>query len=109
VKAAIHGHDGSLWATSKGFAVRISLSQAFLERDFDQFIFIATIKIGGTEIATLSGAFKDPTPIRSNGLHVAGTKYFCLRADDRSIYGKQVFFKPFVKCKLLNFSTLVLT
>jgi hypothetical protein len=36
-------------------------------------------------------AYKDGTAIRSSGIHIAGTKYFTLKADDRSIYGKQVF------------------
>ncbi|KXS21311.1 Profilin/allergen [Gonapodya prolifera JEL478] len=64
-KAAIHGHDGTLWATSAGFS------------------------INGTEIKNLIAGFKDATGLRSSGLHIGGTKYFLLRADDRSIYGKQ--------------------
>ena len=67
-KAAIHGHDGSLWATSKGFS------------------------ISSQEAQTLSKAFKDASEIRASGLHLASVKYFTLRADDRSIYGKKVEF-----------------
>ncbi|KAJ3282926.1 hypothetical protein HDU79_009549 [Rhizoclosmatium sp. JEL0117] len=63
--AAIRGHDGSLWATSAGF------------------------DINATEINNLVAAFKDASGIRANGLYAGGVKYFTLRADDRSIYGKQ--------------------
>lgn len=41
------------------------------------------------EVKVILGAFKDASSIRSNGLHLAGVKYFALRADDRSIYGKK--------------------
>ncbi|KAI8612895.1 profilin [Chytriomyces sp. MP71] len=64
-KAAIHGHDGSLWATSAGFS------------------------ISAPELTALTGGYKDASGIRANGLHLGGVKYFTLRADDRSIYGKQ--------------------
>ncbi|EPZ31778.1 Profilin conserved site domain-containing protein [Rozella allomycis CSF55] len=63
-KAAIHGHDGNVWATSAGFSVN------------------------NTEMATLIAAFKDPSGIRANGLRIGSVKYIALRADDRSIYGK---------------------
>ncbi|KAJ3078649.1 profilin, required for normal timing of actin polymerization in response to thermal stress [Quaeritorhiza haematococci] len=53
-KAAIHGLDGTAWATSAGFS-----------------------------------AFTDASDIRANGLHLAGVKYFTLRADDRSVYAKK--------------------
>lgn len=39
------------------------------------------------------GAFKDtsePKKVQMSGLHIAGQKYFVLKADDSSIYGKQV-------------------
>lgn len=32
--------------------------------------------------------FEDPSGLQANGLHIQGQKYFLLRADDRSIYGK---------------------
>ena len=38
-------------------------------------------------------AFKDtstPKQVQMKGLHIAGQKYFVLKADDGSIYGKQV-------------------
>ncbi|KAJ3138793.1 profilin, required for normal timing of actin polymerization in response to thermal stress [Physocladia obscura] len=64
-KATILGHDGSLWATSAGF------------------------NLNATEINELKNAFTDASGIRASGLHIAGVKYFALKADDRSIYGKQ--------------------
>lgn len=39
-------------------------------------------------------AFKDSAPVHEKGLHVAGHKYFVIKADDRSLYGKQVSSDP---------------
>ncbi|KXS22448.1 Profilin/allergen [Gonapodya prolifera JEL478] len=64
-KAAIHGHDGKPWATSKGFTV------------------------SSDECAKLVKGFTDPSALRASGLFIGGTKFILLRADDRSIYGKQ--------------------
>jgi flagellar basal body rod protein FlgG len=39
------------------------------------------------------GAFKDtsnPKKVQMSGIHIAGQKYFVIKADDGSIYGKQV-------------------
>jgi profilin len=65
VKAAIIGHDGNTWATSTGFAV------------------------SPQEGAILAAGFADASAIRGDGIHLNGQKYFTLRADERSIYGKQ--------------------
>ncbi|KAI8913521.1 profilin [Gorgonomyces haynaldii] len=64
-KAAIYGHNGQAWATSQGFHV------------------------SDTEIQVIVNAFKDASQIRASGIHVNGEKYFALRADDRSVYGKK--------------------
>ncbi len=74
VKAAIYGHDKSLWATSPGFNVT----------------FFIYLKVSAVEIDTLLKAFKDPSGIRASGLRASGIKYFALKTDERSIYGKQV-------------------
>ncbi len=50
VKAAIHGLDGNMWATSANFSVN------------------------PTEMAALIAAFKDPSGIRASGLRIAGVK-----------------------------------
>ncbi|KAJ3318138.1 profilin, required for normal timing of actin polymerization in response to thermal stress [Blyttiomyces sp. JEL0837] len=50
---------------------------------------VGSQKIAPNEIQSLVNAYKDASGIRASGLHVAGVKYFTLRADDRSIYGKQ--------------------
>ncbi|PVU88838.1 hypothetical protein BB559_002778 [Furculomyces boomerangus] len=62
---AIHGLDGSTWATSPGFTVN------------------------PTEIQELIKSFSDPSPIRQHGLYVSGVKYFALNCNERSIYGKK--------------------
>ncbi|KAJ1566891.1 hypothetical protein HK096_000071, partial [Nowakowskiella sp. JEL0078] len=64
-KAAIHGHDGSTWASSPGFA------------------------ISGPEIQALLAAYSDPSGIRASGITINKIKYIALKADDRSIYGKK--------------------
>jgi len=64
-QAAIFGHDGGSWATSPGFPVKPD------------------------EIKTLFNAYKDASNIRANGIYLAGAKYFALKADERSIYGKK--------------------
>lgn len=71
-KAALFGHDGSLWATSAGFNVHFHM-----------------IQVSATEAQILSAAFRDASGIRANGLMIGGVKYIALRADDRSIYGKK--------------------
>ena len=62
---AIHSQDGSVWATSAGFTV------------------------DPAEVTTLVAAYSDPSAIQASGFYIAGVKYFVIRADDRSIYGKK--------------------
>lgn len=44
--------------------------------------------VSAPEIAEVAKGFDDPSQLQANGLHINGQKYFLLRADDRSIYGK---------------------
>ncbi|KAI3640767.1 hypothetical protein MIR68_001645 [Amoeboaphelidium protococcarum] len=64
-KAAIHGLDGTPWATSAGFSVKPD------------------------EVKNIVKAFSDASGIRASGLHVAGEKYIAIKTDDRSVYGKK--------------------
>ncbi|KAL0075207.1 profilin [Phycomyces blakesleeanus] len=64
-KGAIYGTNGSLWASSPGF------------------------QLAANEIQEIIAGFSNPEPIRASGIHVDGVKYFSLRADERSIYGKK--------------------
>ncbi|KAH3674344.1 hypothetical protein WICMUC_003370 [Wickerhamomyces mucosus] len=64
-KAAIYSNQGdSLWAQSNNF------------------------QLAGPEINELIQGFTNPVNLQSNGLHLQGVKFFLIRADDRSIYGK---------------------
>lgn len=63
-QAAILGLKGGVWAASPG------------------------LKITPQEQTALVKGFDDPTPLQSGGLFAGGRKYFCLQANDRSIYGK---------------------
>jgi profilin len=47
-----------------------------------------TFNVSAPEIAEVARGFDDPSQLQANGLHINGQKYFLLRADDRSIYGK---------------------
>lgn len=64
-KAAIYSAAGdSLWAESGGF------------------------QIAAQEITNIAQGYADPSNLQAHGLHLEGKKYFLLRLDDRSIYGK---------------------
>ncbi|ODQ66571.1 Profilin/allergen [Nadsonia fulvescens var. elongata DSM 6958] len=64
-KAALFSRAGdSVWATS------------------------ANLNVTAPEIAALAHGFDDASPLQASGLHIQGQKFFLLRADDRSIYGK---------------------
>ncbi|KEF59677.1 profilin [Exophiala aquamarina CBS 119918] len=68
-QAAIFNSEGtSVWATSPGFSVNPA------------------------ELQEIVGAFKDtqvPKKVQAAGVHVAGVKYFVIKAEDQSIYGKK--------------------
>ncbi|KAI9304888.1 profilin [Cunninghamella echinulata] len=65
-QACIYGlENGEVWAASPG------------------------ISLIDTEYDDLVKGFSDPTHLSANGLNINGVKYFILRADDRSIYGKK--------------------
>ncbi|EGW30864.1 profilin [Spathaspora passalidarum NRRL Y-27907] len=64
-KAALYSRAGdSLWAQSGSFQLQPA------------------------EITELAKGFDDASGLQAHGLHAVGQKYFLLRADDRSIYGK---------------------
>ncbi|CCH46842.1 putative profilin [Wickerhamomyces ciferrii] len=64
-KAALYSRAGdSVWAQSNNFTFA------------DQ------------EIKSLAAGYDDPSGLQAGGLHLQGQKYFVIRADDRSIYGK---------------------
>lgn len=64
-KAAIYSVAGdSLWAESGGF------------------------QIAPQEIQSIVGAYSDPSELQASGLRIEGQKYFLLKVDERSVYGK---------------------
>ena len=66
-KAAIFNTEGnSVWASSPNF------------------------HISPTEMAEVVACYKDNAKAFSSGFHVGGTKYLTIKADERSLYGKQV-------------------
>ncbi|KAF2072277.1 hypothetical protein CYY_006409 [Polysphondylium violaceum] len=57
--------DGGVWATSAGFSLKAG------------------------EGATFASNYKDVTKFTANGIVANGVKYFVLKSDPRSVYGKQ--------------------
>ncbi|KAI9302453.1 profilin, partial [Cunninghamella echinulata] len=45
--------------------------------------------LSANEFNELANGFKNSEGIQASGFHIEGAKYFTLRADDRSIYGKK--------------------
>ncbi|KAG2216311.1 hypothetical protein INT45_009693, partial [Circinella minor] len=64
-QAAIFGLNGSQWAASPSF------------------------QVSANEVQDIIAGFSNSEKILESGIHIAGTKYLTLRADDRSIYGKK--------------------
>ncbi|KAI0746700.1 profilin [Daedaleopsis nitida] len=64
-KAAIVGLGGGVWASSAGFTLSTEEQQKVI------------------------GAFTNADNVRQHGILLAGQKFFVLRADDRSVYGKK--------------------
>eukprot|EP01100_Stratorugosa_tubuloviscum_P013517 TRINITY_DN67_c1_g1_i3.p1 TRINITY_DN67_c1_g1~~TRINITY_DN67_c1_g1_i3.p1 ORF type:complete len:125 (-),score=58.91 TRINITY_DN67_c1_g1_i3:98-472(-) len=64
-KGVLLGHNGAVWAASAG------------------------LTLSGPEVAALTGGFNSPNSVLQSGVTLAGTKYFVIKADNRSIYGKQ--------------------
>jgi len=65
-KAAIFNSEGnSVWASSPGFT------------------------ISPQEMAEVIACYKDNTKAFGSGFYIAGVKYVTIKADDRSLYGKQ--------------------
>ncbi|KAI9295176.1 profilin-like protein [Neoconidiobolus thromboides FSU 785] len=63
-KAAIIGHDGSVWAASEGFTVKPE------------------------EASTILKGYSDASVLTTSGIKLNGEKYFYIRSDDRTINGK---------------------
>ncbi|KAK9464686.1 profilin [Lipomyces arxii] len=65
-KAAIYSKAGdSVWAKSAGF------------------------DLSAAELSEIRQGFDNSAGLQAKGLHAQGVKYFLLRADERSIYGKK--------------------
>jgi len=64
-KAAIAGHDGTIWANSEGFAV------------------------SGEEVKMILSNFGDSDKLAQNGLTIAGSRYIFLSSTDHVIRAKK--------------------
>ena len=68
-----------------GLSCRLAIAQSNA-----QLIDIVMVQISPEEVTALATAFKDTAYVQANGFTVGGDKFFAIRADDRSIYGKKV-------------------
>lgn len=48
----------------------------------------SNFQLAPAEISSIAQGYGNPGNLQAHGLHVQGQKYFLLRADERSIYGK---------------------
>ncbi|GAA5883149.1 hypothetical protein JCM16303_006114 [Sporobolomyces ruberrimus] len=64
-KAAILGQQGGVWATSGGYSLSTEEQGAIVK------------------------TFQNPSNAQASGVRAAGQKFFCLSADERSVYGKK--------------------
>lgn len=54
-----------------------------------QWALTGQLSLSAQESQELVNAFTSPQTVQVNGVHVSGEKYFCIKADGRSIYGKK--------------------
>ncbi|ERF76769.1 hypothetical protein EPUS_02308 [Endocarpon pusillum Z07020] len=90
-KAAIFNTEGtSCWATSKDFKPS-STPPANLHRG-TQLISLRDPQLSPQELREVVTAYNDtnePKAVQATGLHLAGEKYFVIKADEKSLYGKK--------------------
>ncbi|GMM47559.1 profilin [Pichia kluyveri] len=63
-KAAIYSTDGAVWANT------------------------GSLNVSPQEFQLIAGGFTNASSVQMSGFHVENVKQFCIKADDRSIYGK---------------------
>lgn len=83
--AAIHGLDGSQWATSVGFNVSSFAQESLLSQRPAKEI----TKISGEEVEKIVKGYADPDTVRSDGFHLQGEKYITIKADGKTLYAKR--------------------
>ena len=64
-RAAILGQQGGVWASSAGYS------------------------LSPEEQTALTKVHNDSSGVQAHGVKAAGQKFLCIRADDRSVYGKK--------------------
>jgi len=76
--------DSSLLGTGK-------INQAAIFSGIGDSVWAASpeFKVVPDEVRALISGFNNSDPLHSGGIHIAGVKYFCILASDRSIYGKK--------------------
>ncbi|KAI0360772.1 Profilin/allergen [Trametes cingulata] len=87
-KAAIIGLAGGVWAASPGYNVCTIVLSNCSSGDSDG-LGVLGMQLSADEQKAIVNAFNKPEDALAHGVRLAGQKFFTLRADDRSIYGKK--------------------
>ncbi|KAL8715013.1 MAG: hypothetical protein Q9220_000970 [cf. Caloplaca sp. 1 TL-2023] len=97
-KAAIFNSEGtSVWASSPGFTVRPVLRCGNRDRAarLESIVTMTDeldMQVTPAEIKAVVSSFADTSDVKkvqSGGFHIATEKFFTLKSDDRSLYGKK--------------------
>lgn len=85
-KAAILGQQGGVWATSAGFNVRLFYA---LDHVCIELTWFYAPQLEREEQSAILAALSNSESALASGLRLEKQKYFVLRSDGRSIYGKK--------------------
>ncbi|KAL8678520.1 MAG: hypothetical protein Q9186_005128 [Xanthomendoza sp. 1 TL-2023] len=107
-KAAIFNSEGtSVWAASPGFTVCTTsrfrgrtatptswtaYAHAWGKKSPCTLADLPSLQVGPAEINTVATSFADNSDVKkvqSEGFHIATEKFFTIKSDDRSLYGKK--------------------
>lgn len=83
-RAAILGRQGGVWATSKGYNVRLISHSSCWSNVLD-----VVEQITPEEQKTILASFDDIVHTEANGITLAGKKFFTLQATNEHVYGKK--------------------
>lgn len=82
---------GLVHRPQRTFSTPTFFAREFFLTNAVHFFFLCP-QLSAAEGAKIVKAFGNPSDIIANGIVIGGQKYFALRYDDRSLYGKKVIF-----------------
>lgn len=88
VEAAIHGLDGTPWASSNGLKV-LKVHRTHYQAPPPLLTISPPSQVTKDEVEKLVLGCEDPQTALSSGLHLSGEKYITIKADNRSLCAKK--------------------